>query len=225
MDTESVIRAEQEAAPQAQPQKPAKITFDQTQQEKVNELIREAQGRAARDLRAELETTKAAAAAKDAELQLWKSAANPELAAAREQLAVEQTARSAAELRESNARRNAALHSALEAEGVLGISDAVRLLSDSVKWSGDVLVGSDGKPLADIIRDFVNSRPWAVRSAVRPGTGSVEASRSLGNEAQLKPEQIFGRGSDARLANNLAMSKPREYQRLKSLARERGLVA
>src|SRR5579871_4616906 len=41
------------------PAQPAKIVFDAAQQEKVNQLIRDAQGRAARELRAELDRTRA----------------------------------------------------------------------------------------------------------------------------------------------------------------------
>jgi hypothetical protein len=46
--------------PQDTQEKPAKITFDEAQQKRVDELIRRAQGRAAKDVRQELETTKAA---------------------------------------------------------------------------------------------------------------------------------------------------------------------
>jgi hypothetical protein len=49
-----------------------KVTFDAAQQEKVNGLIREAQGRAAADLRAELAASKVAAEAAAAELAAAK---------------------------------------------------------------------------------------------------------------------------------------------------------
>src|ERR1044072_5269963 len=50
-----------------------KATFDEAQQAKVNYLIREAQGREARELRSELETTKATLTALQSDLNSAKT--------------------------------------------------------------------------------------------------------------------------------------------------------
>jgi len=53
--------------------KPVKVTFDEAQQKRVDELIREAQGRSARDVRQELETTKATLTSLQQELEAAKA--------------------------------------------------------------------------------------------------------------------------------------------------------
>jgi hypothetical protein len=223
-ETDSIIRAEQEAAPQAQPQKPAKVTFDQIQQEKVNELIREAQGRAARDLRTELEAARAAAAAQSAELSLYKNGADPALQEARQKLAIEQTARTAAEQREKRAEANVVLRDLLQQEAVIGVADATRLLADSVTWKGGKLQGADGRPVEVVVHDFVSSRPHLVRSSVRSGAGATEAAVPL-RAGEPKLADLFGKGSSGKMANDLALSRPQEYRRLRARARAEGLIA
>jgi hypothetical protein len=202
-----------------------KVFFGTKQQEKVNALIRDAQGRAASEIRAELAAAKEAAAKQAAELEIYRNAeSNPELIETRRQLANETIARTAAEERENAARKNAALFEALEAEGVIAPKDAVKLLSDAVVWKDGALVSTvDGKPVADVVRDFANARPHLVRGSVRGGIGSTPANRPLG-ESTAKLENLFGKGSSSKLANDLALKDPAAYSRLRVRARECGLI-
>jgi hypothetical protein len=143
MPTEAEIRADESITPA--PEVPAeRPTYTESQQKHIESLIRASMGRAAHDLRAELQATREAAAITEAELALYKSAANPELAATRAQLAAETVARTASEQRELDARKNAALFEACEAENIIHPKDAVKLLSDSVVWKDGALVSAEG---------------------------------------------------------------------------------
>ena len=137
-------------------------TYTEAQQKHIESLIRSSMGRAAHGLREELAATRAEAAITGAELALYKSAANPELITAREQLAAEQIRAKTAESRELDARTNAALFEALEAEAVIAPSDSVKLLKESVTWKDGQIQGVDGRPLVDVIKDYAASRPHLV---------------------------------------------------------------
>jgi hypothetical protein len=220
MPTEAEIRADESIAP-APEERP---TYTEAQQKHIESLIRSSMGRAAHGLREELAVTRAEAAITEAELALYKSAANPELAATRAQLATETVARTAAEQRELDARKNAALFEACQAENIIAPKDAVKLLSDSVVWKDGALVSAEGgEPLASLARDFAASRPHLVRSSVRAGIGSSAAERPF-NTGAPKLESLFGKGSDGAAANRLALRDPKEYGRLRALAREKGLL-
>ena len=219
----SSLQTALDAAEQEMPD--GRVYFGPRQQAKLDELLVERASRAAKDLRAELASTKKAAAATQAELQLYRDNASPELIEARANLATEQVARTGAEQRERDARRNVALRDALAAENIINLVDSSRLLADAVKWSGEELVSIDGgKPLAELVRDYAASRPFLVKSSIRSGTGASPATRSIGEPA-ARLASLFGRGSSGKAANDLARSNPQEYQRLRVIAIERGLLA
>ncbi len=224
MATEAEIQAALEAAEQNMAER---VYFGAKQQEKVNALIREAQGRASRDLRAELEIARN-------ELQAYRSEASPELVTARTALAAEKTAREAAEARERRSLRDASLKDACHEVGLLAPSDAARLLSDSVKFidgqwvpvdpNGNIRTKTGGEPMSvlDLAREHAEARPWSVRGSVKGGSGSHEASRFAEPEPELR--DLFGAKSNAEAANRLALTKPREYARLRRLAQAGGLI-
>lgn len=205
------------------PVTPQKIVFDPAQQAKVNALIQEAQGRAAKDVRAELAAAQAREAALQAELNLHKAAVTPELAEARARLAEESTAKSAAIQREERALSAIALRELLEAESVISVSDAAALLSPQVSWKDGQLVGADGRAVAEIIKDFVRARPHMVKSSVRSGTGSFE-SQQTAPVNQYHLEDYFGSKSNGQLVNNLARTNNKLYKQLRQKALAAGLV-
>lgn len=225
METGTETQENQAQTVDIAPASPQKVTFSEAQQARLNEIVRECQGRAAHDLRAELASVKEAATATAAELALYRDGTSPELIAAREQLAKEKTARSTAEARQQAFARDIALRDALAKEAVINVSDACKLLAPELSWKDGQLVGADGRPLSALVADFVVARPYLVRSTVRSGAGSVESSVSLAAAEHHKLSDLFGRGSNGKLANDLAMKRPAEYARLRAHARAEGLIA
>jgi len=58
---------------------------------------------------------------------------------------------------------------------------------------------------------------------MRGGVGSTESQGSQ-TTGTIKPEDIFGKHSNSKAANDLAMRRPQEYSRLKALARRDGII-
>ena len=225
MVTEPEIRADAAVAPAPDTTSttPEKVIFNEAQQKKLSDLIKQAQSRAAGQLRAELAAAKEELATKETELALHRQALSPELAETRQRLAEESGARQAAETRLRIAETTVQLRDALANEGVINLADAVRLVQDSVAWKDGQLQGSDGRSLAEVAKDFAADRPFMVRSSVRGGVGATSAERPLA-DPRAKLETLFGRGSNAVAANKLAMRDPQEYRRQRALAVEAGLL-
>lgn len=97
-----------------------------------------------------------------------------------------------------------------------------------VNMDGSEKMNSEYRPMrpSELIEELAASKPYLVKSDVRFGNASSESSRSsLSNgKSQIDVATIFGPKSDSELANQLAKTNMPEYQRLKSLARSRGLV-
>lgn len=179
-----------------------KIQFSAEQQTKVDELIRQAMGRAAKELRSEKEKLVADLELAQAQLSTYKESTSPELQKARELLAESEVKRTAAEQREATARRNITLREALDKADVLQTADAIKLLGDSFKWENDTLVAVDqfgavrkdatGAPLSvdAIVAEFAQARPYMVRGSVKRGAGSTESTQFA--KVDPKVEDIFG---------------------------------
>lgn len=112
------------------------------------------------------------------------------------------------------------------------------LTKDNVKWDSDknkfIVVGDNGEPrmnssfepmsLEEFYTEFAAKNPYLVRGDVRTGTGSSESRRDVTGNGKFEIKQIFGRESNAALANKLALENPAEYQRLKKVAQSSGLI-
>jgi len=208
-----------------------KITFTESQQSKINEIIKGVSARAGKEARAEAERlrlelererAKPAAAAENTALEL--ATAKAELAAVRR------------EQEESKIRT--ALLDAVAKEGFYDATLAADLLRSAVKWDGQRLIaidasgaerlGADLDPLspAELAKELAESRPYLVRGQVKTGAGST-MSQSHRTETTIPLEAMFGRaatpqgvGSVHKLANN----DPAKYQQLRAAARAKGLV-
>lgn len=246
------------------------VTFNEKQQEKVNQLIREKQGEAARAVREQnvaLEAEKAtlaadlAAARADlakAKTPATKAAAKDEIEALQTQMAEMKAANTGSlqELERANRVAEAAKKEATEAKSetlkvrkevaiqraasklaFVDLGMVTKLTEDSIKWDetkGRFMVVSETggerlntalepMTLEDFYKEFAVSSPYLVRSEARGGAGSSQGQGGNAN-GKLQPEQIFGKDGDSRLANKLALQDIKEYQRLKVLAKESGLL-
>lgn len=246
-----------------------KVEFDAAQQEKVNQLIREAQGRAAKEVRTELETAKAQVTTLQTELTEAKTRAASGTPAERKEgaqdvialqaqidemrTAAATSTRELERLKEvsrnkdndiNNAkgetrevRKQVAMQEAASKIGFVDAMDAIALSRDVVKWSDDrgrfVVIGEGGAErmngaldpmtLDEFFSEMATKKPHLVRSDMRGGTGSTE-SKGSPSFGKIPLEKLFGAKSDARLANNLAMSNPAEYKKQRVAAKEAGLI-
>lgn len=150
---------------------PEVVTFDTKQQEKVNQLIKDAQGRAAKDIRAKLtaaeaevtrlkgssatqhtdpDTGKEPDANKDNEFRRIAEQRARELDAAKKE--VEQARREADKARKAaiNTEKRFVLTSAASKQDFVDVSDVISLTSDAVVWDEDqskfIVVNENGEP-------------------------------------------------------------------------------
>lgn len=249
---------------------PAVVTFDAAQQEKVNSLIREKQGEAAREVRAQLaakeaEATTLAADLAAAKADLAKAKTNTGKAAAKDE--IESLTQQMAEMKAANqgslqdleranrsseaakkevleaknetlkVRKEVAIQKAASKLNFVDLGIVAKLTEDTVKWDEGkgrfFVIGENGgerlntalepMTLEDLYKEFASQNPYLIRADARSGIGSSQNQGSATN-GKYTPEQIFGKNGDSRLANKLALSDMKEYHRLKTLAKESGLL-
>ncbi len=112
----------------------------------------------------------------------------------------------------------------------------VQLIDHNVQIDGDgkmVIVGDTGEQkfnsafqpmsLAEYVADFATQRSYLVRGDTKTGAGSTTAS--LPGAPTIKLTQLFGRESNAALANKLALTDPGKYKALRAQAVAEGLVS
>jgi hypothetical protein len=214
---------------------PVKIEFSPEQQSKVDELIKESMGRAGREHR-----EAAAKATQEAEV------ARSEALALKAQLATlrgdkEELAKITETIQQENIRIRKAQVIA-EAAAKLGFfnpSQVAKLTDSEVQWDSDkkrfVILADDGSERLGIdgngltidafFKDFAVANPHLVRGDVKPGIGSSENKIPYPTTGEReKLAKLFGRLSDSRAANTLAINNPQEYKRLKREARSLGLI-
>lgn len=247
------------------------VVFDEKQQEKVNQLIREKQGEAAREVRTQLAAKEAEATTLAADL----AAARADLAKAKTPSAKLEAKEEVAELlaqmsemkvannlstqeaeraiRESQTfkkeaqdaksetmkvRKEVAIQKAAAKSNFIDLGIVSKLTEDAVRWDADkntfsVISESGGvrlnpsldpMTLDDLYKEFAASNPYLVRPDARGGSGSSQNSQGLSSNGKYDVAQIFGKDADSRVANKLALENIKEYQRLKAVAQENGLI-
>jgi hypothetical protein len=211
-----------------------RVTYTPEQQKHLEGLLKLAQNRAAKELRAELARAKEETAAKAAELSLYQQGQTPELIEARQQLAAEKAARAAAEDRQTAAEKRVLLREEAQLADIISPADAARLLGANVVHKdgrfvvvddqGEPRVNDAGEPLQvrDLVREFAAARPYAVRSRTLPGTGS--SMNSGGPVRQPVPlSRLFGPKAEGRLVFELSKDM-RAYREAKARAQAEGLI-
>lgn len=139
-----------------------------------------------------------------------------------------------------NIRKQNAIQSAASSHGFVDVDVVTALTSEAIQFDPEkakfYVVGENGQPrlnaayeqmsLDEYFQEFATKKPYLVRGDVKGGVGSTEAQRSALNQQGKYPvDQIFGKGSNAALANKLALTQPKEYARLKAEARDKGLIS
>lgn len=245
-----------------------KVTFDEAQQQKVNALIADAQGRAAADVRAQLAASEAAKAQAETDLAAAKAAlaAAPKPASAADQteitrlisqideikaanaaaqaenvrvLAQARAEKERADLasqKASNIQKTSAIQAVASKLGFIKPDMVSALTAQSVSLEADgkiVIKKEDGTPrlnaslepmsLEEYYTEYATQNPFMVRGEVRPGTGAFE-SQSTSRPGEYKLENLFGKSSNSKLANDLAMSNKKLYHELRAKAVAQGLV-
>lgn len=229
----------------------ATVTFTPEQQAKLDEIIRNAMGRAAAETRQQLAEAQKALEATQAELSTLKASGNgggnadvelrDRVVSLTQERDAAAKAKAAAEERIVSLQKQnlIAQHAASHEFVDLGAVEA--MTQRNLKWNQHTnrfdVVNEDGstklsattfEPMtpAEFFSGFAAERPYLVKSGARGGNGSTASSQSTlpSSRGQYHAEDIFGKGSNAIAANKLAQNNPTEYKRLKSLAIKRRLI-
>ncbi|SRR6266404_1722569 len=215
--------------------KPPKITFSPEQQLKVDELIRESMGRAGNDARATAARLQAEMTVLQTELATLKG----ERTGLESSLTLKDKEAQAARNETIAVRKQNIIQDAAAKLGFFNPSQVAQLTDKDVQWDagkqkfivlgedGTERLGIDGNPLTvdGYYKEFASKNTHLVRGDVKPGVGSSENKipySTLGEKEKLA--KLFGRGSDGKAANDLALSDPNEYKRQRHVARRLGLI-
>jgi hypothetical protein len=230
--------SEQQTQVQTEGQPPAaKIEFTPEMQLKIDGLIREAMGRAGREHR-----EAAAKALEDAEKARAEALVlKQELATLRGDKEGIEAAAKAIKAENIRIRKQHVIQDAAAKLGFFNPAQLSKLVGDEIVFDADKnqfhVIGEDGTPRVGLdgstplsldayFQEYASQNPHLVRGSVVPGIGSREAQqpphRTLGEREKLT--KYFGRGSDGKAANDLALSDPNEYKRLRHAARRLNLI-
>jgi hypothetical protein len=209
-----------------QPQMP--VTFTEAQQARINEIVREAMGRAGREHRDRAEQL----STENTTLKSQLEEASGKLSAA-DALAA-RIATLEAEHRQSKVS-DAITSAAVEAGFVdLEVARLLAMQAIQVGENGEITVkGSDGQPrldevgnplsLVDYFREIGARKRYLVRTEMRGGSGSFEAVRPSGpTDGEL--EKYFGKKSSGAAADALYRHSKQKYLAMKAAAQRRGLI-
>lgn len=248
-----------------------KVTFTPEQQARIDEIVREAMGRAGKEARqtaehmqtqmTDLKTQLSAAqeALSKAKTPAQKAAAGEDIDALKGEISEmkrihEQRNREYEGLRQQlttkdqeiaksrdeavNIRKQVAMRDAAGKGNFVDVGIVTQLTDKNIKYDSEsgkfVVLTDDGTPrmnaayqpmgLDEFFVEYAAKNPFLVRGDMRSGVGSTEQQRSgLSNNGKYTVEQLFGKNSNAMLANKLKKENPAEYARLKVVARESGL--
>lgn len=217
---------------------PVKITFSSEQQVKVDSLLKEAMGRAGSEARATAARLQSEMNKLQAELKAAKEAAavaSGDVVKAKD-AEIEKAKAETVAVRKQNAITEAGAKYNFYDPG----KQLAKLTQDQIKWSNElnrfVVVADDGTPrvsldgstpltVDEFFREFATKNPHLVKGEVKPGVGSREnqlPTPAVGERERIS--KLFGKGSDSRAANILALSNPAEFKRQRYLARSYGLI-
>lgn len=249
-----------------------KVTFDEKQQAKVDELIREAMGRAGRDAKREADAVRAELTTLKTDLDAAKSALAGAKTAAEKKAAGDDVAALTAQIEEMkrasqgredefnrlksqnqalqsdiqrskqetlNVRKHQAMIEAASKIPFVDTSVAIKLTEPEVQWDSDhnrwVVMNAAGQPrmnssyepmsLEEFYTEFAAKSPYLVRGDLRTGTGSGTNPRpDVSRNGRYEVKQVFGKGSNAKIAMQLKRENPNEYHRLKEIAKQNGVI-
>lgn len=248
-----------------------KITFTPEQQSRVDAIVKESMGRAASDVRSNLEKVTAEKTQLEADLAVAKAAvksattsgdkkeAKENAEALQNQLAEMKTVHTnilsdlernkkllkdkeeeviKAKAETVNVRKQQAITSAAAKAGFVDLNIVAKLTDDQIKFDESrgkfVVLNEQGTErlnnayetmsLEEFYKEYAVNNPFLVKSDVKGGSGSSQ-NQKTNYSGKYEVAQIFGKASNAALANKLAMENPQEYKRLRAAAVENGVIA
>jgi hypothetical protein len=203
----------------------SKVTFSPEQQQRIDEIVRDAMGRSGREVRLKAE-----------QLQQELDAARQAVADIHEQSRTKDKELAATLAIASDQKLTIAIEKAAKDANFVSMDAVRRLTSGNVKYDhtgniivvddkGNQLLNSEHQPmtLQEFYQNYAATHAFLVKSDVKGGAGSAPSSQH-GSRDTIRLEQVFGRGSSAELANKLAQSDPIRYRTLKAQARAQGLI-
>jgi hypothetical protein len=206
---------------------PQKIVFSDDQKQRINEIVAESSRRAGSEARLE-------AARLKTELEaLQRTQTPPASEAASVELRTVKAELESVRREQLESKLHSELLAAVSTEPFYDVKLAADLLKQSAKIidgkvvfcgpDGQTRLGADYNPLtpAEAARELASQRPWFVRGRVMGGSGSLPSQGAPVNTTKL--EDLFGPHSDSGKANALAMRDKPTYEKLKRLARQKGL--
>lgn len=127
-----------------------------------------------------------------------------------------------AEAELTNLRIERRLEKAAEEAGYRAPEFSIPLARKAVRWDDTLktVVGIDGRSVEKIVREAIIGREYLLK----PQDESAEAAKA--GQASQEPDlkRLFGPGSDARLANQVALRDKALYRHLREQAKEQGLI-
>lgn len=215
------------------------VAFTEAEQNKIDELIKHAMGRAggeARQRAAFLEEQLEALRLENQQLR-----GNPaDREALKKEVEEKQAELAQVKTEMSQAKKQTFLTVEAAKHGFIDADQVLQLTKDKVSWDDGfnayvvsdgetgVVFGVDDQPMkvGDYFAAFAEKNPHLVRSQLKSGTGAGPSRQFNANPqadiARLK--RLFGRGSDAAFANRYAISNPAEYKALREEARRAKLI-
>jgi hypothetical protein len=213
--TEPTTSAPPPAAPPPDKPEDEVVVFSEAQQKKLDEIIKKAMGRSAAETRKALQAEQERAAQLEAER--------------------DEALRATSKVSEENIalKKSVLIADMVMKHGFVDVHAVSAMVENSLKWSEPekrwAIIGKDGSELPTTVPEFFSqfarAKPWLVRSDVRTGNASEHSTRSgLPGRPHHKIEELFGRGSNAAKANQLAQEDPQTYRTLKRAAIKQGLI-
>lgn len=222
------------------------VTFTPEQQVKIDEIIKSAMGRAAAEVRREKSVLEKQLAHLNEQLETAKSSAGSQSDLQNQftemQRKLQEKENAISVVKEENEKLAKAQLVAQHCADVFVDLGAVSAMTDrNIRRNPDTgrfeVLNVDGslklspttfQPMSvqEFYQSFAEEKPYLVKSTAKGGNGSTASSQSSlsSGRGQYEPEQIFGKKSNARLANELAKQNPAEYKRLRTLAIKKKLL-
>jgi hypothetical protein len=217
------------------------VTFTPEQQTKLDEIIRDSMRRTAREIRQQLEIEKQRATQLESDLQAARDALTnavdtserdrlaAEVHTLTSDLAAEKAARLTAEQIATAKRKEAFISKKCLDYDFVDSEIVSSLTEQSIEWSEakqDFVVAGAEMTTNEFFATFAAQKPYLVKSDVKTGAGSSESSRTglSSGQSRYKVDQIFGKTSNSKMANDLATNNPQEYRRLKAEAKNKRII-
>lgn len=135
-------------------------------------------------------------------------------------------------------RKQNAIQSAAAKHNFVDPEMLTKLVGDSIKWEGDKFVvlseggtvrlnaALDPMTMDEFFSDYASKKPYLVKGDVKSGAGSkVSASYQVTGDQFVKASDIFGKGSNSKLANEIGLKNPALYKSMKEQAKTAGLIS